>query len=539
VKHPLRTRLGATSFTVAVMVALMALVAAPVFAANQASTPVSNGGVTPYIIDGANSGGNRTCAEVGAAFDTTFEHSSGKRDYPSQTGTWPTGLSVTITDGTFVSFTSTFLIGAVIVKGSNDANVYYYGSGSFGDSGLASPPAGDGPAGLSNLTFCWNASVPGAQAELTVSKTANTSWKRTHAWSIEKTVDPDEVWLYLPGGAGSDSATVDYTVTVTYNGYTDSDFTVSGNIEIENTGEVTAEITDITDTVATGITATIDCGSQSMWLDPEDKITCTYTAQLSGPDNGINQVDVTADFWDGGGKFAEDEVFSDSEPYTFSATPTTELHASVDVYDDPEDAAKNKLGTLNASSYIAGDEIPFQYTKTFTHPGAQSCQDYVFDNEASVESGSTVLDSDTAAVDVHLQCLVRQGETATGEGPRWPGTSNWFMYTTRADILDGGANLIAGQHINVGTVTQTANGCSNGKVKLVFTLTDGWQFAGTESIKVHPMTAAPTSYRQPGQFQHKYNATGSTASTGCIANTAFYGIHLDVFKMVPDPNFGP
>lgn len=66
------------------------------------------------------------------------------------------GLTVN-TDGTYVNFSSTFGIGVAIVKGSDDANVYVYDPQVNSDSGLASPPNASGkPAGLSNLTFCWN-----------------------------------------------------------------------------------------------------------------------------------------------------------------------------------------------------------------------------------------------------------------------------------------------------------------------------------------------------------------------------------------------
>ncbi len=46
----------------------------------------------------------------------------------------------------------------VIVKGSNDANVYFYPDGTLtSDAGLVSPDnASGGPADLSNLTFYWN-----------------------------------------------------------------------------------------------------------------------------------------------------------------------------------------------------------------------------------------------------------------------------------------------------------------------------------------------------------------------------------------------
>lgn len=134
-----------------------------------ASSPVSVSGVIPYIIPGANRGGNRTCAEVGTAFKGDadyFDFCGDKIDYEDGefAGKFPAGLIVTV-DGKFVSFETdgcllidgkNYKVGAVIVKGSADANVYFYSDGSTGDEGLAAPVnASGGPAGLSNLTFCF------------------------------------------------------------------------------------------------------------------------------------------------------------------------------------------------------------------------------------------------------------------------------------------------------------------------------------------------------------------------------------------------
>jgi hypothetical protein len=132
-----------------------------------ASTPISAGGVTPYIIDGANNGGNRTCEEVATATGLSFASSSGKLDYEGgrfenadgTVGSWPTGFTIT-TDGTYVTWSYSranyrLVNAAFIVKGSDDANVYAY-EGVAGDSGLASPLNGGGnTAGLSNLTICF------------------------------------------------------------------------------------------------------------------------------------------------------------------------------------------------------------------------------------------------------------------------------------------------------------------------------------------------------------------------------------------------
>ncbi|MEE4177172.1 MAG: hypothetical protein V2I46_06640 [Bacteroides sp.] len=135
------------------------------------SEPDSGSGVTPQIIDGESNGGNRSCDEVALAFETSFDLSIGQFNYEDgvfyndedEVIEWPEGLIVE-TDGTYVSFTvdgtiqvegMCYIVGAVIVKGSNEANVYYYAEGSLSDTGLSAPVNASGdPAGLSNLSFC-------------------------------------------------------------------------------------------------------------------------------------------------------------------------------------------------------------------------------------------------------------------------------------------------------------------------------------------------------------------------------------------------
>ncbi len=130
----------------------------------------SNDGIVPEIIDGGNKGGNRTCEDVGWAFKSDlswFDLCGVKIDYSEGqfTDEFPFGLNVIVTEGTYVSFEMDdcimigdkyYKVGAVIVKGSNAANVYFYPEGTMGDSGLASPVNASGkPAGLSNLSFCF------------------------------------------------------------------------------------------------------------------------------------------------------------------------------------------------------------------------------------------------------------------------------------------------------------------------------------------------------------------------------------------------
>jgi len=130
---------------------------------NIESTPVSEGGITPYIIKGVNKGGNRTCAEAAEAFGIdSFEYSSGRINTEGGEfqGQFPDGFEVTLDDdGIYLLWKFTPPTGyciknmAVIVKGSAQANVYFYDGGQTTDFGLAAP---SGSFGLSNLTFCYN-----------------------------------------------------------------------------------------------------------------------------------------------------------------------------------------------------------------------------------------------------------------------------------------------------------------------------------------------------------------------------------------------
>jgi hypothetical protein len=124
---------------------------------------ISSTGVTPVMVTGSSNGGNVTCTEAaGAAGLSGYAYSTGKQDYPFSNSSFGNGVQVT-TDGTYVSWSITPPAGycvssvAVIVKGGPNANVYYYNDGQSSDSGLASPLNASGnPAGLSNLTICYN-----------------------------------------------------------------------------------------------------------------------------------------------------------------------------------------------------------------------------------------------------------------------------------------------------------------------------------------------------------------------------------------------
>jgi len=110
-------------------------------------------------------GGNVDCSQLDMSglAETTGRNNfnAGAFEY-----SWPEGLEVKVEDGKYVSFfipggtikidELCYKVGAVIVKGGDASNVYYYDGGVSGDKNLVAPNnSSGGPAGLSNLTFCF------------------------------------------------------------------------------------------------------------------------------------------------------------------------------------------------------------------------------------------------------------------------------------------------------------------------------------------------------------------------------------------------
>lgn len=388
--------------TVLLALAITAMVSTVAFAGTL-SAPTSNGGVTPYIVDNPGPGGNLTCTQLG------YDFGSDRVDYPF-TVSFPDGILVTVTDDTYVAWTSTFPIGAVIVKGSNAANVYEYIPASLGDSGLASPiNASDKPAGLSNLTFCWNKA-------LEVSKTAETSFDRDWTWDIAKTGDKTALTL-SPG----QTFLVNYEVTV---GATsaDSNWEVSGEITIKNpNSSASATITGISDVVSPAINASVDCGVSFPYpLPAGGTLTCSYSTPLSDGSDRTNTATVTTSGKVPGG--------SGSAAVTFGA-PTNE-------YDECINVSDNRYGSLGT---VCASESPKTFKYSMNVGPYSVCGDYSFVNIASFvtnDIGANGSDDHTVGVTVPCAggCTLTQGywKTHSSFGPA-PYDDTWAQLSKGAD----------------------------------------------------------------------------------------------------------
>ena len=217
--------------------------------------------------------------------------------YPSGTYTFTVqgstqSVTVTQTSGG-IDWTSTYPIQAVIMKGSDKANVYPYvlppNAGNAPVSGVTDWNARtytgsltadtdlNFPSGSSHVEFCYDNDEPIVRPP-DISKTAVPSWVRYHDWTLDKSVDPASIEMF-----DGDTHDADYTITTTKDPW--GNFTVSGVIELSDplgqgftVNSVADSMVFADDPASTVFHPTLNCGAVS---DGDVFYRCTYSMTLS------------------------------------------------------------------------------------------------------------------------------------------------------------------------------------------------------------------------------------------------------------------
>lgn len=440
-------------------------------------------------------------------------------------------LTVTILDSSSFEWSSNTFMDGVLVKRGPGYTVF--AGGTSGEEELTVK------FGISHITFCIG---DAPEEQVSVEKDVSTSYDRRHDWSLDKSVDQSDVWLYAPGGGGSGTGTVNWSIDVGYEGYTDGNHLVYGDITVTNDGEGAVGIVSVTDLMAgmdVAVSCEVDLSEGPALLEPGEQLECSYSQSVEGMVEGVN---VATAMTATGGEYESDEM-----PIAWG-DPTNEYDANVKLT-DISDIAGESTETFSAPN---GGSI--DYSNEFSWDDYDECGDYTYNNTATLTSDTPQLSlakvtgplplEDSETVTVHVQCVTFEGETAwaANMGPgtdRYTKKGNWATYVT----YTGGTktyNLYAGQTTYVGTAKVEPSGAG---VKITVDLIDGWDYAENgANLKVQHYTSKPSGNPSPGLFASHTTCTGDPCMTGTIpkpAATTYYGIHVDVGQWVPDPDFGP
>jgi hypothetical protein len=199
--------------------------------------------------------------------------------------------------------------------------------------------------------------------DASVVKDVETSFDRTHTWSVVKSVSP--TWL---SGVAGDELEWDYDVVVDKT-TTDSNFAISGTITVTNPAPfeasftVTDEMTDGDDNVVA--TPAVDCDAETagdqntVTVAANSSAECTYSASFAEkPADGFNTATVTSSTVPVGSATTE------PVPYSF-ADDTAKISVIGEDEVNVEDAFDGADGVLLEGNPISSDTT-FEYSRDYT-----------------------------------------------------------------------------------------------------------------------------------------------------------------------------
>ncbi len=382
-----------------------------------------------------------------------------------------------------------------------------------------------------NTQFVISDYCPGTLAEhLIISKTAVTSYTRTHEWDIEKevetekkhTVDEDtpKIWLYTDG-SGNETAT--WNVDVIYKGHEDGNFNVSGEITIENMGAVDALITGVVDELAgTPVTITWPEGTEFPYtLAVEDTLTGTYSENVDGKTEGINVVTVTT----------ERDSYSGDAVITWG-DPEEELYQTVNIKD-----ISDLFGEVDLGMVAAPNDAQFDYSKAFAWADYGAAGSFTYDNTATIDETNQSAD---AVLKVNVQgffyeTAYAKGDTAQTFSPtfrNWGWTNPILPGNYEMELWAGAGKNDTSKGTLVGFVTIIYGG--NGYVTGTYNLYPGFSLDETHFY------AGKTKFPQMQQGRRIVNtvAPGQYYNDSPFDGNQVYVIAHAVVGL-PNPNFGP
>jgi hypothetical protein len=224
---------------------------------------------------------------------------------------------------------------------------------------------------------CFESAAPAA--DLTASKTAVPSFTRTFAWGIGKSVDKAEQTIF-----SNESATFNYTVSVTHDSGTDSGWAVSGKISVSNPNKAAVSGIDVTDAINDANASCAVTGGSSATIPAESVEEFPYSCTYSAAPKASSETNTATVKWGSqtlsdGSTLAANSTTA-TKPINWSTTTPAIVDGSVSV----SDTLGGPLGTV---SYTDSSPKEFKYPHTFTGDPAGTCTTH--ENTATSTTNST------------------------------------------------------------------------------------------------------------------------------------------------------
>ncbi|HLP79743.1 MAG TPA: hypothetical protein VK158_03865 [Acidobacteriota bacterium] len=246
-----------------------------------------------------------------------------------------------------------------------------------------------------------------------VSKDVETSFTRTHDWTISKDVDTNIVDLM-----NGQQQTVNYVVTATSES-TDSEWKAVGTITVSNPAPIAVTIQSVTDVVSEEIPADVNCNVEFPYvLAAESAIECSYSVDLQNADARENTATVTT---------LESE-YTGTADVIFTEEGMTEIDPILPVMDSVE-------GNLGNAEH--DQENVFEYSATFTcdedageHPNVASM----------TTSFGEISDSESVLVNCYGLEVSKDVETSFTRTYDW--TITKAVSDNQVDLLEGESQTV-------------------------------------------------------------------------------------------------
>ena len=281
--------------------------------------------------------------------------------------------------------------------------------------------------------------------ELEIEKTAVTTFDREHEWDIDKYIETDngytiytgeeiypKIWLFIDG---SGDETAYWNVCVTYLGFEDSDWAVSGTITITNPAPIDAVINSVEDVITAAglddIDAVIDFGEGEdeitfpYTLEAGEELVLPYSAELPDGTDRVNKAkavqqnfDYTYDVYDEElgelqATASGTTVYCAEADVTFGDDPENEYLAVINIQDvsDFDFFGTQNLGTLDAAELDEDDVTCFEYDYFFKYGE--------YDGPAVINNTATIVETGqyaSAILKINTQEFIYDSAWAKGEG---------------------------------------------------------------------------------------------------------------------------